>query len=245
VRRAFQFTGFNCSRGAVSASRPSGRRVLALLGVGLSALLLFAASAQARHHHAPNREGQAGEFDYYLVSLSWAPTYCLTHANDGEECSGKGYGFVLHGLWPQYDAGGYPENCATEFDLSNDAMAKGRTLYPSERLMQHEWREHGTCSGVDALSYFNAADRATAAIRIPAALETPGSDQALSAERITGLFRAANPQMPEGAMTLACSRNELSEVRVCLTKDLQLRSCGRGVRSNCPQVSLRVPASRS
>ena len=65
-----------------------------------TAFVVFAALAvQARHHHAPaDRSGEAGQFDHYVLSLSWAPTYCLTHANDSEECSGKGYGFVLHGL---------------------------------------------------------------------------------------------------------------------------------------------------
>jgi len=213
----------------------------------LTAVLVTVAAVavQARHHHARNdRSAQAGQFDYYVLSLSWAPTYCLTHADDGEECSGKGYGFVLHGLWPQYDRGGYPENCPTRFDLSAGAAAKGRTIYPSERLMQHEWREHGTCSGLDAIGYFNTADRATAVLKVPAALEAPHSNQSLTAERITRLFQDANSQLPEGALNLTCSRAELSEVRVCLTRDLEPRSCGRGVHSNCPRVPLDIPASR-
>ncbi len=208
------------------------------------ALLLAAAAADARHRHRTNPDAQAGQFDYYLLSLSWAPTYCLTHADDGAECSNKGYGFVLHGLWPQYDGGGYPENCETQFELTADAAAKGRTIYPSERLMAHEWQTHGTCSGVSALDYFSTADRATAAIRIPAELSAPQADQTLTAPQIIGLFHRANPQMPDGAMTVACSRATMSEIRVCLTKDLVVRACGRGVRNNCPQVPLRVPASR-
>ena len=208
-------------------------------------MALVALAVQARHHHATsNQSSQAGEFDYYVLSLSWAPTYCLTHADDGAECSGKGYGFVLHGLWPQYDSGGYPEKCATQFELSADAANKGRTVYPSERLMQHEWQEHGTCSGLSALMYFNTADRATTAIKIPAALEAPRSDQRLTAERIASLFQSANTRLPEGAMTLACSRDELSEVRMCLTRNLEPRSCGRGVHSNCPRIPLNIPASR-
>jgi ribonuclease T2 len=206
---------------------------------------LAALAVQARHHHSStNRSEEAGQFDYYVLSLSWAPTYCLTHADDSQECSGKGYGFVLHGLWPQFDAGGYPENCRTEFELSADAAAKGRTIYPSERLMQHEWKEHGTCSGLDALEYFNTADRATAVAKIPTALEAPRSDQSLTSDRILNLFQGANPQLPEGAIAVTCNRAELSEVRVCLTRDLKLRSCGRGVHSNCPQVPLNIPASR-
>lgn len=206
---------------------------------------LAALAVQARHHHArAERSAEAGQFDYYVLSLSWAPTYCLTHADDSQECSGKGYGFVLHGLWPQFDAGGYPDNCPTQFELSADATAKGRTLYPSERLMQHEWKEHGTCSGLDAREYFNRADRATAVVKIPRTLEAPRSAQSLTAEQITSLFRGANPQLAAGAITVSCNRAEFSEVRVCLTRDLQPRSCGRGVHSNCPRAPLNIPASR-
>jgi len=205
---------------------------------------LAALTVQARHHHArPGRSGESGQFDYYVLSLSWAPTYCLTHTGDRQECSGKGYGFVLHGLWPQFDAGGYPENCPTKLELSAEAAAKGRTIYPSERLMEHEWKEHGTCSGLGAREYFNMADRAMAVARIPAVLEVPRSNQSLTADRIVSLFQGANPELPQGAITLTCNRAELSEVRVCLTRDLQPRSCGRGVHSNCPRVPLNIPAS--
>ena len=221
-----------------------GRRLRIHITLTAAFVALAALAVQARHHHARANRSEAGQFDYYVLSLSWAPTYCLTHADDSQECSGKGYGFVLHGLWPQFDAGGYPENCPTEFELSADAAAKGRTNYPSERLMQHEWQEHGTCSGLDAREYFTMADRATAVAKIPAALAAPRSDQSLPPDGIVKLFQAANPQLPEGAITVTCNRAELSEVRVCLTRDLKLRSCGRGVHSNCPHVPLNIPASR-
>ena len=134
----------------------------ALLGLGCS-------TALARGHYQEQRpEGVPGQFDYYLLSLSWSPTYCLTHPYDRMQCAGKGYGFVLHGLWPQYDSGGYPSYCAAS-SLSEAAQALGQTLYPSPKLLQHEWAEHGSCSGMDALAYFRTADRATAAVRIPRA----------------------------------------------------------------------------
>ena len=212
--------------------------------VGVMALCV-ALAVQARHHHArTERSGESGQFDYFVLSLSWAPTYCLTHGGDGDECRGKGYGFVLHGLWPQYESGAYPERCATSSGLSEAALARGRTLYPSERLMQHEWREHGTCSGLDARAYFETADRATAAIRIPAQLEAPRAQQQLTAGEIMGLFRSVNPPLPPEAMALCCSRAELAEVRVCLRRDLSPRACGRGVHSSCPRIPLAIPASR-
>lgn len=178
------------------------------------------------------------------MSLSWAPTYCLTHADDRAECAGKGYGFVVHGLWPQYDAGGYPENCATEFELTAAAAARGRSVYPSEHLMQHEWQTHGTCSGLDARGYFDTVDRASAAVKIPAALEAPRADNNLTVGQIADLFQRANPSLPDSALMVACSRRSLSEMRVCLTKQLTVRSCGRGVRRSCPASAIGVPASR-
>jgi ribonuclease T2 len=206
-------------------------------------LLLSALGVQARHHY-PRNDAEAGVFDYYVLSLSWAPTYCLTHTDDGAECSGKGYGFVLHGLWPQYESSGYPERCEGQFQLTPDAASKGATIYPSERLMQHEWQEHGTCSGLDALSYFLAADRATAVIKVPKALESPSRDQNLTPSQIIDLFSGANRQLSGGEMTLACNRGELSEVRICLTRDLAPRSCGRGVHTSCPAAPVGIPASR-
>ncbi len=209
-------------------------------------VLTFATmSSYARHsHNRANSEAQAGQFDYYLLSMSWAPTYCLTHADDGAECAGKGYGFVVHGLWPQYDTGGYPENCSTQFELSGTAASKGRALYPSAHLMQHEWQEHGTCSGVDARTYFDTVDRATSAVKIPAVFEAPQTDHSFTAAQVVELFHSANPQIPDGAVTVTCSRRSLSEVRVCLTKELAVRPCGRGVRTTCPAVAITVPASR-
>ncbi|HVW71397.1 MAG TPA: ribonuclease T2 [Steroidobacteraceae bacterium] len=215
------------------------RRALVVISLALAAT-----GTQARHHYTGGGTGEPGRFDYYVLSLSWAPTYCLTHPDDGAECSGRGYGFVLHGLWPQYDAGGYPENCPSQFELSAEAVSRGRTIYPSERLLRHEWREHGTCSGLDALGYLRAADRATASVRIPPPLEAPPSDQSLTAMQVIDLFRSANPQMPDHSMTVSCSRGELAEVHVCLTKDLAVRSCGRGVRTTCPHAAVTLPAFR-
>jgi len=182
-------------------------------------------------------------YDYFLLSLSWSPSYCLAHADDRAQCS-KGYGFVLHGLWPQDLDGGYPEHCAGDAPLTAAAAARGATLFPSPRLMQHEWQTHGRCSGLDALGYFDAADRALAAVKIPAAFDAPRSDQSMDARDIVAAFRAANPAIPDDGLVVSCHRAELAEVRVCLSKALEPIACGRGVHGNCPYVALRIPAAR-
>jgi ribonuclease T2 len=220
----------------------------------IAALLLCAVSttASARHHsHQDASEhdsdaprGVAGEFDYYLLTLSWSPTYCLTHGDDREQCGRKGYGFVLHGLWPQYLRGGYPQNCDSDLGLTPQAADFARSIYPSPRLIAHEWRRHGVCSGLDALAYFRTADRARTSIRIPGLLEAPPAPQQLTAASLAEAVRAVNPTLPERGLVVACSRGELAELRICLGRDLQPVTCGRGVRNSCPASPFEVPASR-
>jgi ribonuclease T2 len=221
-------------------------RARAAGGLGLLALLCLCASlASARHHGNSDTEGGvSGQFDYYLLTLSWAPSYCLVHPADRAECGARGYGFVLHGLWPQFDGGGYPEACASDALLDDAAAAIGRTLYPSVRLMQHEWDTHGTCSGLSAADYFRTADRALAVVKVPPQFEAPQASQSLSADQISAAFLAANAGLAPEDLALACSRSALSEVRICLTRDLKLRSCGRRIHSSCGEEAVQVPSSR-
>src|SRR3979411_349189 len=83
-------------------------RFLNFLGLlGLAALIGVAtagtASAQDRRQNAP------GEFDFYVLSLSWSPSFCEEAAERGGggrsqvQCGGRPYSFVVHGLWPQYE----------------------------------------------------------------------------------------------------------------------------------------------
>lgn len=220
-------------------------RILSNFAVGMAAtaLLLAAPLALARHHPAL-AGGTPGQFDYYLLALSWSPSYCLVHPMDRYQCQGRGFGFVLHGLWPQFDAGGYPQGCAAEAGPDPAAEAVGRTLYPSPTLMRHEWERHGSCSGLRPVDYFRTADRALAVVHVPAVFEAPRADQALLPQQILGAFRAANPALPPHSMTVACSRGELSEVRLCLTRELQPRACGRGVRDSCPAVPVTIRSAR-
>lgn len=186
-----------------------------------------------------------GSFDYYVLALSWAPSYCLTHPNDGDECGSRGYGFVLHGLWPQYERGGYPDQCGGDAQLSRAAQQLGATLYPSRRLLGHEWRKHGLCTGLSDMDYLRTADAALAAVKIPAQFEPPASSQTTSAAQVIDLFRSANRQLPAEAVTLSCENGELSEVRICLSKNLQPRACAADVRTHCGRGGqVNVPGER-
>jgi ribonuclease T2 len=220
-------------------------RVARLRTIALVLLVLISPAALARRHgHAPAPVAAPGHFDYYLMTLSWAPSYCLVHPGDRDECQGRGFGFVLHGLWPQYNDGGYPQSCESNVGLDREAEALGRRLFPSASLMEHEWQRHGTCSGMDPASYFRTADKAMAVVRVPGVFEAPRADQHLTAGQILDAFQSANPTLPPHALAVSCNRAALSEVRVCLTRNLQPRPCGRGVRDSCPAVPLDIRAVR-
>jgi ribonuclease T2 len=210
----------------------------------LALLLALACTvAFARHHHAKPAAGTPGQFDYYVLTLSWSPSYCLTHPQDHAQCGGKGYGFVLHGLWPQFDAGNWPEYCSTN-PLPADARQLGSTLFPNQKLMEHEWQRHGTCSGLDATAYFRTADRALASVQVPSDFEAPRQNLSMTGTQIASAFHAANRSIPADGLVVACGRGELTEVRVCLTRNLAPRACGKGVRSSCPVSPVDVPATR-
>ena len=210
--------------------------------LAFASLALLATAAVAGNYGAP---GPAPRFDYYVLSLSWSPSYCVTHSNDRDECN-KGFGFVLHGLWPQYRNGRWPQHCHT--DTAPDRATVERTLafMPSRRLIEHEWQAHGACSGLDPASYFDLADRAFASVAVPEPLRAPHAPPTLSADGILAAFTAANPGLQRSMMAVVCrDGGDLSEVRLCLNKDsLAPQACGAGVRSGCRHGTLTIPAVR-
>ena len=200
-------------------------------------------AVNARESGHSRAQSVAGVFDYYLLTLSWSPTFCLTHQQDSQ-CSGKGYGFVLHGLWPQYTRGGWPQFCAPQLPLTAAEQEKGLTLFPTRKLMTHEWSKHGTCSGLGAMGYLEAADNAQGAVKIPSQLQPFNASYYFEADEIVRLFRQSNPGIAPDGIAVICSGPQLSEVRVCMNKDLAFAPCGKGVRTQCRAGEIRVPPVR-
>src|SRR5437660_1386472 len=117
----------------------------------------------------PQQPGKAGEFDYYLLVLSWSPEFC--HGKPGAaECKDH-RGFLLHGLWPQYKNGKYPVDCATTQAAPTD-LSKIKQIMPPE-IVVHEWQKHGTCSGLSGDAYFRIAESVFESVKIPADLTAP------------------------------------------------------------------------
>lgn len=206
----------------------------------LAALLMAAPGVQAkRPKTAP------GMFDYYAMALSWSPAYCATNRSDPEQCnSGRQLGFVLHGLWPQFEAG-YPESCSSE-RLSGQSYAKYAPLYPSPKLISHEWDKHGTCSGLDQAAYFELSAQLREQLAIPRQLQKPLEPVRTTYNELVRSFKQVNPRMPINSVLPFCGDGGrfLREVHACFTRQGQLRSCSNGqVKrsfSSCRQGSFLV-----
>jgi hypothetical protein len=116
------------------------------------------------------RGGPAGEFDFYVLALSWSPGFCALEGDqkNRDQCrSGSGLGFVVHGLWPQNERG-YPVECGPAGRTpSRQAMDVARNVFPEEGLARHQWRKHGVCSGSSPTDYFNDVRRAREAAGMP------------------------------------------------------------------------------
>lgn len=166
-------------------------------------------------------------FDYYVLSLSWAPEFC---AQPGEasanplEC-GQGKGFVVHGLWPEANQGKSPESCGPATKVSKGLVNDMLKYMPSASLIQHEWATHGTCSGLSQSGYFTDVMLARAAVQVPVQISSLGQSVQESPAEIESQFAGANPSFPQGAFKTACQSAALTEVRVCFDKNLKPLAC--------------------
>jgi ribonuclease T2 len=190
----------------------------------------------------------SGDFDYYIVALSWSPTYCLEEADprrDRAQCmASRPFAFVLHGLWPQHERG-YPDRC----DISNPRVPDNiidtmMDIMPSRGLAGHQWRKHGSCTGLDQAGYFAASRAAYAAVKIPAEFKSLSTYISTTPAKVEQAFLAANPGLSRDGVTVTCSRKHLREVRVCMTKDLKFRACGADARRDCDLNQIAMPPSR-
>jgi ribonuclease T2 len=213
------------------------RAALAVAGLlGLSA----GVAAQGRD--------RAGDFDFYVLSLSWSPTYCATAGPraDAKQCgAAKPHAFVVHGLWPQYERG-FPSDCRVTGRQPTRAQVDDMLdIMPSVGLVRHEWRKHGTCSGLDPRAYFETVRRAAAKVAIPDAYRDAGRDQELTPAEIERAFVDANPSLRPSMIAVGCREGMMNEVRVCMTRELAFRPCAEVDRRACRAPRLSVPAAKA
>ncbi|MDQ0504835.1 ribonuclease T2 [Xanthobacter agilis] len=189
-----------------------------------------------------------GRFDFYVLSLSWSPTYCEaqgTKAAGEPQCAlTRPYAFVVHGLWPQHEQG-YPEFCRSPAPYVPNPLVKSMLdIMPSKRLVIHEWKKHGTCSGLDAEGYFAAVRTAREKVVVPPEFAHLDDYRMVSPVDLEAAFRAANPGLQPDMISVDCDKRRLREVRVCLSRDLSFRACPEVDRRSCNLQKMVMPPVR-
>lgn len=178
----------------------------------------------------------AGEFDYYVLALSWQSTWCALEgdARGAPECAaGHKRGWVMHGLWPQNEQG-WPAYCPTAQHPPSRRMTREMAdIMGSAGLAWHQWNKHGRCSGLSAEAYFSLSRRAFAKIERPAVFRELKKPVRLPAKVVEEAFLKDNPDWSAEMITVTCKRDRVQEVRLCLTKKLDPRACGRDVSRDC------------
>jgi ribonuclease T2 len=225
-----------------------GPRQTRLAGIAAALLTFALAAGSATAQYAPyrdrpspyerdstrgDRNHQPGIFDYYVLALSWSPTYCagLRGGRRDPQCDGgRPYAFVLHGLWPQYQRG-WPQDCRTSDRGWVPAPVAERMLdiMPSKKLVFHEYRKHGTCTGLGVDGYFDLARRLFEKVKIPPRFIGLTDDRfTIPPGELMREFLAANPALKPDMIAVECggAGNRLKEVRVCFDKAGSFRGCG-------------------
>lgn len=184
-----------------------------------------------------------GDFDYYVLALSWSPSWCATE-DDGtaDQCRpGARRGFVVHGLWPQYEQG-WPADCpATTRDPTRAQSAAMTDLMGSGGLAWYQWKKHGRCSGLTGRDYYRLVRQAAARVTIPPAYARLPRDLTLPPEAVEAAFLSVNPGMVRDGVTITCDGGAVDEVRICLTRDLRPRACAPDSRRDCRARTLKMP----
>ena len=187
---------------------------------------------------------QGSGFDFYVLSLSWSPSYCETEgaeANQQQCGSTRPYAFVVHGLWPQFEHD-YPEYCPTRRDRVPDALvATLLDIMPSAGLIGHQWRKHGSCSGLSQADYFAVTRAARDRIAVPERFRRPGAAATVDPDEVEKDFIAANPGLATDGIAVSCDDGYLREVRICMDKALGLRACREIDRKSCRSAKLLMP----
>ncbi len=208
-------------------------------------LIVAAALAFGLPAHADGE--RAGDFDYYVLSLSWSANWCAREGDgrDDPQCDkGRGVTWVVHGLWPQYEAG-WPSYCRTvERDPTRGETAAMADVFGGAGSAFYQWKKHGRCSGLSAAGFYDTARTAFGAVALPPVFAQLRRDVKLPASVIEEAFLEANPGLMRDQITITCSDGMIQEARICLTKDLEPRRCGDDSIRDCRMKDALMEAVR-
>ena len=197
-----------------------------------------------------NCDDDAGNFDYFTLSMEWPRGFCTGMKAKGRDCdvSKDVPGWVLHGLWPSNKGKDEPNNCkpAPEFNIKDIESLEGEMKKYWPKLLdggaiysfwKHEYTKHGTCAA--SLDGFRTVEeyfrKALDLLHLSEPLDKLNSEgispreEAYAAHEVKGaLHRAYGAEV-----CVQCKENILTEIHVCHDKDLE--------KIDCPKCTVSCP----
>jgi ribonuclease T2 len=196
---------------------------------------------------------QGENIDHYVLALSWSPTFCASpEAEDASLQCGRNrrFAFVVHGLWPQGNSARPPQFCESHENWVPQAQIDEMLpIMPSKALIIHEWKKHGTCSGLGMSGYFDFTETLFGNVKIPARYLTPLEPVTTTPDVLISDFVKTNRGLSPEMMTVVCKprsgRARLRELRICFSPDGQFTQCRHGRQSDCAARELVLPPVRA
>ena len=190
-------------------------------------------------------EGErAGDFDYYVMALSWSANWCALEgdARNSPQCDTReDHRWILHGLWPQFHRG-YPSDCKTSKRAPSRSMtADMADIMGTGGLAWHQWKKHGTCTDLSASDYYALSREAYATITRPPVFRKLDRTVKLPASVVEDAFLKDNPTLKRNNITITCRQGYIQEARICLSKNLDPVPCGRDVIKDCTMKDAIFP----
>jgi len=187
-------------------------------------------------HGQPRMGGQrvdAAAFDLYLMVQQWDPSLSTSY-------------FTIHGLWPEFVNGSYPQNCAgPKFDVNviSGLVSTLNKVWPSNSgsnnvFWQHEWEKHGTCSDFAEYAYFQNAINLQAKYNVKDALDKSNILPTGTKTYTTASINSAVQTYIGAQPALHCTGSKLVEIALCISKSLGLTNCPTTLGSyfKCPSA---------
>lgn len=165
----------------------------------------------------------------YTLAISWSPQYCRTGGDRPAsrfQCGGgNGFGFTLHGLWPDGKGREWPQYCRPAPVLSDQVVRRNLCVTPSAQLLQHEYAKHGTCMGISPTAYFERSSRLYGRLRYPD-MNALSRRRGLTVGQFAQAFARANPGLTPAMFRVTTTGGDwLDEVWICLDTRFGYRAC--------------------
>jgi ribonuclease T2 len=115
---------------------------------------------------------------------------------------------------------------------------------PAPHLIYNEWDKHGTCSGLSPSAYFDTIRKARAAITIPPDYVSLQQPLTVAPGAVQDAFIKANSGLTANGIAVDCDRKRLTEIRICLSKDLKFHDCPEVTKRACRRDQVIMPPVR-